>query len=217
MEKTNYGMAFDKTLNEIRNSGKRPKLLLHVCCAPCSSHVLEVVSEIFETTLFFYNPNIQPEQEFSFRLNELERFITEAGYSEVKILNPPYVPNEFLDAVKGLETLPEGGERCKVCYHLRLQKAAETASNGGYEWFTTTLSISPYKNAEWLNEIGISLGNKYGIPYLISDFKKKNGYQRSIELSKQYGLYRQNYCGCIYSKLEAEIRRNNNIENSKEN
>ena len=204
--KQNYGLIFDQTVEAIKESGKRPRLLLHVCCAPCSSHVLEVVSEIFDVTLYYYNPNISPEEEFTFRLDELKRFIAEADYPEIPVETPPYDPTEFTRAVSGLEALPEGGERCRVCYTLRLRKTAEAAAAGGYDWYTTTLSISPYKNAEWLNEIGIGLGKEYGIPYLISDFKKKNGYQRSIELSRLYHLYRQNYCGCVFSKRDAALR-----------
>lgn len=202
----NYGLWLEKKIAELNKNGTRPKLLLQVCCAPCSSYVYEYLARNFEITAFFYNPNIAPEKEFSFRLDELRRFLGEAGYSSA-VDCPTYDPHEFLNAVRGMEDLPEGGERCRVCYELRLRKTAEAAKAGGFDFFTTTLSISPYKNAAWLNEIGLRLEEEFGIPYLRSDFKKKNGYKRSIELSRQYGLYRQDYCGCIYSKLESDKKR----------
>lgn len=176
------------------------------CCAPCSSYVLEYIAKYFDLTLFFFNPNISPENEFKVRLEELKKFVNRAGYDDVKINVPDYDSSEFFSAVRGMEDFPEGGERCRVCYELRLRKTAEVAKNGGYEYFCTTLSISPHKNAMWINEIGLSLEKEYGVKWLYSDFKKKNGYKRSIELSREYELYRQNYCGCIYSKLEAEKR-----------
>ncbi len=203
----NYGKLLEKKIEEITKDGTRPSLLLHACCAPCSSYVLEYLSKFFDITLYFYNPNISPEEEFSKRLSELGNFCRNAGYSDINILSPIYDAREFFDSVRGMESLPEGGERCKVCYELRLRHCAKAAMDGGFDYFTTTLSISPYKNAEWLNEIGRSLEMEYGIPYLYSDFKKKNGYKRSIELSGEYGLYRQDYCGCIYSKLESEKKR----------
>ena len=206
--KTNYGIIFENTVNEIKKSGTRPRLLLHSCCAPCSSYVLEYISSIFDITLFFYNPNISPEEEFKFRLSELSRFVKEAGYLS-EIIAPDYDSREFFDAVRGYEDFAEGGERCRICYELRLRKAAQAALDGGYDYFTTTLSISPYKRADWLNEIGLRLENEYGIKYLCSDFKKKNGYKRSIELSNEYGLYRQNYCGCVYSRLARDKQTKN--------
>ena len=202
----NYSLTLEKTISEIKKNEVHPSLLLHACCAPCSSYVLEYLTQYFNITLFFYNPNIYPEREFSFRLAELERFSSEAGYN-VPIVSPDYDPAEFFDMARGMEDFPEGGERCKKCYELRLRKTAEAASSGHFEYFTTTLSISPYKNALWLNEIGGELGEEYGIKYLFSDFKKKNGYKRSIELSHEYKLYRQDYCGCVYSKAEAEKRK----------
>lgn len=203
----NYGVWLEKKLSELEKSKVRPRLLLQVCCAPCSSYVLEYISKYFDITAFFYNPNISPKEEFVFRLSELERFLTDAGYVDIGIECPPYEPREFANAVRGMEDLPEGGERCRACYTLRLEKTARAAVDGGYDFFTTTLSISPYKNAAWLNEIGIMLEEKYGVPYLRSDFKKKNGYKRSIALSAEYNLYRQNYCGCVYSKIESEKKR----------
>ncbi len=203
----NYGLWLEKKLAELERSGTKPRLLLQVCCAPCSSYVFEHIARYFDITAFFYNPNIAPEREFSFRLSELRRFLDEAGHAAVSIDCPDYHPHEFFDAVRGMEDLPEGGERCRICYELRLRRTAEAAAAGGFDFFTTTLSISPYKNAAWLNEIGIRLGEEYGVEYLRSDFKKKNGYKRSIELSGQYDLYRQDYCGCIYSKMESDKKR----------
>ena len=202
--KTNYDKLLKDTVARIEKSGSRPSLLLHSCCAPCSSYVLEYISRYFDITLFYYNPNISPESEFSFRLSELKRFVAEAGYV-IPVIAPKYDADEFFSRVHGMEKLPEGSERCRVCYELRLRRTAEEARNKGFDYFTTTLSISPYKNSKWLNEIGSSL-EEYGVRYLYSDFKKNNGYKRSIELSSEYGLYRQNYCGCVFSKLEAEKR-----------
>lgn len=203
----NYGLWLEKKIAELERDGQRPRLLLQTCCAPCSSYVFEYLARIFDITAFFYNPNIAPEREFEFRKTELRRFLDEAGYASAPIECPVYEPREFFDAVRGMEELPEGGERCRVCYELRLRRTAEAAKAGGFDFFTTTLSISPYKNAAWLNEIGIRLGEEIGVPYLRSDFKKKNGYKRSIELSAQYALYRQDYCGCVYSKIESEKKR----------
>ncbi len=201
--KNNYSLELEKTISEIKLNGNKPSLLLHCCCAPCSSYVLEYISQYFDITLFFYNPNIYPEKEFEFRLSELKRFNNDAGYN-LKVMTPEYISDEFFDLAKGYESLPEGGERCRKCYELRLEKTAEYAAQFGYDYFCTTLSISPYKNSEWLNSIGVSSEKKYGVKYLLSDFKKKGGYKRSIELSEKYGLYRQNYCGCIFSKIARE-------------
>lgn len=203
--KENYGLICEKTLEIIKKSGTAPSLLLHSCCAPCSSYVLEYLSEYFSIAIFFYNPNIYPDSEFDYRLEELKKFTREAGY-KAKIISPDYDSGEFFDAVRGYENEPEGGARCRICYELRLRKTAETAKKLGFDYFTTTLSISPYKRADWLNEIGGSLEKEYGIGYLYSDFKKKNGYKRSIELSTEYSLYRQDYCGCVYSKAERDKR-----------
>lgn len=205
--KQNYDLLLKKTIAENERLGIRPRLLLHVCCAPCSSYVLEYISSKFDITLYYHNPNITPAEEFSFRLAELERFNRDAGYN-LNINVPEYDPREFFDAVRGMEDLPEGSERCRVCYELRLRRTAEEAARGGYDYFTTTLSISPYKRADWLNEIGTALGEEYRVKYLFSDFKKCGGYKRSIEMSREYNLYRQDYCGCIFSKVEAEKRRN---------
>ncbi len=184
------------------------KLLLHVCCAPCSSHVLELLAEEYDITVFFYNPNITEQEEYKKRIAELRRFVKEAPFARhVSVVEGDYEPELFFDMAKGLETEPERGARCYKCYALRMKKAAWYAKKYGFDLFTTTLSISPHKNAAWLNEIGESLSRELGVRYLYSDFKKKNGYARSIELSREYNLYRQNYCGCVYSKEEAEKRR----------
>lgn len=202
-----YSAFTEKIIAENKENGKKPTLLLHVCCAPCSSYVLEYLSSYFEITLFYYNPNIFPEKEYNFRLSELKRFIKEfPNGKNINILPCDYEPEAFEKISKGLEEQREGEERCKKCYALRLTKTAE-AAKGQFDYFTTSLSISPYKNAKWLNEIGRELSEKYGVAYLFSDFKKKNGYKRSIELSKEYGLYRQDYCGCIFSARQAEARR----------
>ena len=199
--KQNYQLALDKLIQAECRKDKKPTLLLHACCAPCSSYVLEYLSEFFDITLFFYNPNIFPEEEYRFRAEELRRLVREMGLSEqIEIWEETYDPSEFLSLAKGLENLPEGGARCAKCYRLRLQRTAELAAKHGFAFFTTTLSISPYKNAEWLHEIGEAEGARHGVRHLPSDFKKRNGYKRSCELSAQYGLYRQDYCGCLYSR-----------------
>lgn len=204
----NYSAYTEDVIKQIKLSGKKPNLLLHVCCAPCASYVIEYLSDYFNITLFYYNPNISPKSEYVFRLAELKRFIAEHPKAAgIKMLEAPYNESEFYAATKGMENLPEGGKRCKVCYELRLRKTAELAKTHGFDFFTTTLTISPYKNAAWLNEIGKNLMEEFGINYLFSDFKKKNGYKRSIELSAEYNLYRQDFCGCAYSKAEAELRR----------
>lgn len=202
---TNYQLALDRELSLL--SGERKMLLLHACCAPCSSYTIEYLSEFFDITLLFYNPNISPESEYTARARELERLVVEMPLkSEVEVVICDYDSTPFYDMAKGLEGLPEGGERCFLCYALRLEKTAKYAKDNGFDYFCTTLSISPYKNAEKLNEIGGELSEKYGIKYLYSDFKKRNGYKRSIELSKEYNLYRQNYCGCVFSKEKAEAK-----------
>ena len=186
----------------------KPKLLLHVCCAPCSSHVLELLEDEYDITVYFYNPNITKEPEYEKRIAELKRFVSEAPFAKnVKIVEETYDPDTFFQMAKGLEQEPERGARCYKCYELRLRKTAQYAKEHSYDFFTTTLSISPHKNATWLNAIGEQLGNEYEIHHLYSDFKKKNGYARSIQLSKEYNLYRQDYCGCIFSEEEAKQRK----------
>ena len=199
--KQNYQLILDKTIETECADGKRPSLLLHACCAPCSSYVLEYLCKYFDITLFFYNPNISPKEENDTRYKELVRLTDEMGISNaVKLIEGKYEPEKFLELSKGLEDLPEGGARCAKCYALRLEETARIASAGGYDFFTTTLSISPYKNAEWLNSIGEEKAKQFGSRYLVSDFKKRNGYKRSCELSSEYQLYRQDYCGCEFSK-----------------
>ncbi|MCI5944704.1 MAG: epoxyqueuosine reductase QueH [Eubacterium sp.] len=205
MNKRNYQKELDRILSGLeKQSGEKPHLFLHACCAPCSSYVLEYLTRYFRITLFYYNPNITPETEYAKRIRELKRFIREAGYEkDVTFLEGEYRPERFFETVKGMEELPERSIRCYHCYYLRMEEAAKEAAKLHADYFTTTLSISPHKNADWINEIGQELAEKYHVPHLPSDFKKKSGYLRSIALSEQYGLYRQNYCGCIFSKEAA--------------
>ncbi len=203
----NYQLTLDRTLDTVVNSGRVPSLLLHSCCAPCSSYVLEYLSRYFNITVFYYNPNLDTHEEYERRVGEQDRLIREMPFGhEVRLIVGDYDTDKFHEISKGLEDVPEGGERCFKCYRLRLEEAARMAKKGGYDYFTTTLSISPLKNAKKLNEIGAELAEKYGVNYLFSDFKKRDGYKRSCELSAVYSLYRQNYCGCEYSKTEAQRR-----------
>ncbi len=196
----NYQKELDKRIEQLQKEGKVPTLLLHSCCAPCSSYVLEYLSQYFNITVFYYNPNIAPESEYTKRVLEQQTLIEKMQTKHsVSFLTGSYDKEQFYQMAKGMEHLKEGGERCFRCYELRLRESAQIAKEGGFDYFTTTLSISPLKNAEKLNEIGNRLGEEYGVNYLQSDFKKKNGYKRSIELSKEYGLYRQDYCGCEFS------------------
>lgn len=196
----NYQKELEKLIERLRKEGKVPKLLLHSCCAPCSSYVLEYLSNYFEITVFYYNPNIFPESEYTKRILEQQTLIGDMTMKHpVSFIAGNYDRERFYEIARGLEHLKEGGERCFKCYELRLEEAARVAREGEFDYFTTTLSISPMKNADKLNTIGVEVGKRYGVSYLQSDFKKKNGYKRSIELSKEYGLYRQDYCGCEYS------------------
>ena len=196
----NYQKELDKLIESIPD-GQVPTLLLHACCAPCSSYCLEYLSQYFKITLYFYNPNIYPENEYSLRSEEARRLINEMTFKHPEtFLEGEFNPKEFYDAVKGFENEKEGGERCFRCYRLRLESAAKLAKEMGFDYFTTTLTISPLKRADKLNEIGEELGEIYAVKHLSSDFKKKNGYKRSTELSREYGLYRQDYCGCVFSK-----------------
>ena len=197
----NYQKELDKIIEKIQKEGRRPSLLLHSCCAPCSSYCMEYLTQYFDITIYYYNPNITDEEEYRLRVEEQQRLIRE--FPGIKFEEGPYDPETFFDIAKGLEMVPEGGERCFRCYELRLKQAVEAAKLGGYDYVTTTLTISPLKNSKKLNEIGQQLAGENWLP---SDFKKKNGYKRSVELSAQYDLYRQNYCGCVYSKEEAERR-----------
>ena len=202
MPKPNYQLELDKTLKKITSENIRPKLLLHACCAPCSSYVLEYLTKYFDITVFFYNPNISPESEYQHRVSEIQRLIREMCPS-VHFLEGQYEPKRFYEMAKGLEHEPERGERCHKCYRLRMTESALAAKSGGFDYFTTTLSISPQKDSQVLNQIGKEISETTGVPYLYSDFKKKGGYKRSIELSAEFHLYRQNFCGCIYSKKNA--------------
>ncbi len=200
-----YQKWLDDTVSDIVSKGKTPSLLLHACCAPCSSYCVEYLSEYFDITVFFYNPNIDSLQEYERRVSEEERFLSNfPAKRPVRLVSERYEPKEFYEAAKGLEDEPEGGKRCEKCFRLRLSKAAAYAKENGFDYFTTTLSISPLKNASLLNSIGDELSKEYGVPYLFSEFKKRGGFQRSTELSKEYGLYRQNYCGCVFSKRKAQ-------------
>jgi len=203
---TNYQKEFERIVAALPAGKARPRLLLHSCCAPCSSAVLEVLCQSFDVTIDFYNPNIAPRSEYDHRLAELRRLAAEMPLpSPVAFCaDVPYEPQRFAEISRGLENCPEGGERCFACYRLRLADAAHRAADGGFDWFTTTLTISPLKNAAKLNEIGAALGAAVGVPFLPSDFKKKDGYKRSIALSREYGLYRQDYCGCAFSKKARE-------------
>lgn len=199
-QNVNYQRKLDELLKTI---SEPQRLLLHCCCAPCSSYVLEYLSEFFEITCFFYNPNISPQAEFDKRAMELERLISAQPHKyPVSLVVEKYNKEEFFAAVKGLEKIKEGGERCFKCYRLRLEAAAKYAKEYNFDYFCSTLSISPLKNAQKLNEIGEELSEMYKIQHLPNDFKKKGGYKRSVELSAEYDLYRQNYCGCVFSKQE---------------
>ncbi len=201
MNKINYQLGLDRIIENIIEEGSTPSLLMHCCCAPCSSYCLSYLSDYFNITVFYYNPNISPKEEYYKRAGEVERLIGQIPLTnKVNFEAGDYEPEKFKEISNGLEDAPEGGERCFKCYELRQRAAADYALKHGFDYFTTTLSISPHKNAQKLNEIGIKLEKEYNIKYLVSDFKKKGGYQQSIKLSKEYNLYRQNYCGCVYSQ-----------------
>lgn len=219
MNKVNYQLELEKVLKALPDTHRR--LFLHSCCAPCSSYCLEYLRQYFEITVFYYNPNISMAEEYRHRVEEQKRLIEELNeqaanrincepeelcQNQISFVEGQYEPARFYEIAKGLENCPEGGERCFACYELRLREAAAMAKEGGYDFFTTTLSISPLKNAQKLNEIGQKLAEEYGVSYLPSDFKKKGGYQRSIELSREHNLYRQDYCGCVFSKAERDRR-----------
>ena len=207
LQKINYQKELDRLITDLQKEEKVPTLLLHSCCAPCSSYVLEYLSNYFRITVLYYNPNIYPESEYSKRIIEQQTLIGAMRTKyPVQFIAGDYEKEKFYAMAKGLEEVQEGGVRCFKCYELRLRETAEIAKAGGYEYFTTTLSISPLKNAEKLNEIGDALAEEYGVAYLNSDFKKKNGYKRSVELSEQYGMYRQYYCGCVFSKRERDAQ-----------
>ena len=188
---------------QMKNSKEGSKLLLHACCGPCSSTCLERLGNFFDISIFYYNPNITEKNEYDKRVIEIKKFINSFKTKyPIKLIEGRYEPKEFFDIARGLEKEPERGKRCYKCYDLRLKETAKIADELGFDFFATTLTLSPYKKTDWLNEIGESLNKKYNSTYLYTDFKKKNGYKRSIELSKEYNMYRQDYCGCIYSKRD---------------
>lgn len=208
MNRRNYQRELEQKIEEIVEKGQVPRLLLHSCCAPCSSYVIEYLSQYFSITVFYYNPNIYPDSEYEKRVEEQKRFIRKfPAKHPVSFIRGDFEKERFYEAVQGVESEKEGGERCTRCFHLRLRKTAELAQKLNADYFTTTLSISPLKNADKLNGIGEEISRETGVAYLCSDFKKKNGYRRSVELSAEYGMYRQDYCGCIYSKQEREAQR----------
>lgn len=210
MNRRNYQRELETVIKENESKSRVPRLLLHSCCAPCSSYVLEYLSDYFEITVFYYNPNISPAEEYEKRAAEQKHLIQELPAKHpIHLVVGAYEPERFYAVSRGLEMVPEGGERCFQCFRLRLEEAVKMAAEGGFDYFATTLTISPLKNAQKLNEIGEELSEIYKVEHLPSDFKKKNGYKRSVELSAQYGLYRQNYCGCVFSKREAEERLHN--------
>ncbi len=214
LDKIIENLSARQAVNETEGTDvQMPRLLLHACCAPCSSYCLEYLWDYFELTVFYYNPNITEDVEYRKRVAEEKRLIetlnSQMGdmsgpHAEIKIIEGDYNPDSFYKIAKGLEQCPEGGERCFLCYELRLRESARVARKLQFDYFTTTLTISPLKNAAKLNEIGERLGEEYGVAFLPSDFKKRNGYKRSIELSREYHLYRQDYCGCVYSRMERE-------------
>lgn len=204
--KKNYNKLMEETIDSLVKNGTKPKLLIHVCCAPCSTYVLELLDQYFSIGLYYYNPNIYPEEEHERRFIELKRFLKTAGYSgRVELFYEKYSPLEFAGCAYGLEDEPEGGPRCFLCYDLRLSKTAQKAKEADYEYFTTTLTVSPHKNADRINITGEKLASIYEVKFLNSDFKKKNGFKRTVELSAEFDLYRQNYCGCEFSmKLKSK-------------
>lgn len=206
MGKINYNLKMEEVIENIKKENKRPKLLLQVCCAPCSSSVLWRLKDYFDIDIYYYNPNIYPANELNKRVETVRNLVKEMDLSS-KVIFPENDPDDFYSYVNTRSKDHEGGDSCYKCYRLRLEKSAQYAKKNSYDYFTTTLSISPYKNSAWLNEIGEDLEKKYEIKYLYSDFKKKNGYKDSIELSKKYNLYRQDYCGCIFSFKEMKEKR----------
>lgn len=201
--KINYDELLEQKLEEIKNLNIKKKVLLHSCCAPCSSYVIEYLSKYLDITVFYYNPNISPVEEYLRRKDEQIRLINSIEtVGNLDIIDCDYDNDLYEERIKGLELEPERGSRCTVCFNLRLEKTAEKAKEFGYDYFGTTLTVSPYKNSSLINEIGLNISNEHDIEFLISDFKKKDGYKRSIQLSSEYNLYRQDYCGCKYSKRD---------------
>ena len=205
--KQNYDLIMEQEIKKITREGRKPTLLLHSCCAPCSCAVIEYLLQHFEITIFFYNPNITFEDEYKIRLEEQKDYLKKRGYN-IEVIEGNYNPKEdFFEKVKGLEKAKEGGERCFKCYNLRLEETALKAKELGFEYFSSVLSISPLKNAQWINEIGNSLAEKYQIKFLNGDFKKKSKILQFVNISKEFNLYRQDYCGCVFSKMEREEKK----------
>lgn len=201
----NYAKELERLIQKLQQEGKVPRLLLHACCAPCSSAVLEYLSQYFAITLLYYNPNIAPLEEYQKREEELRRLVSQMKFTHpVELLPCQYDGQAFVQAARGLEGEPEGGKRCEACFRLRLRYAAQEAARLRFDYYTTTLSISPMKNAPLLNQLGEEIGREFGVAHLPSDFKKKDGYKRSVQLSKEYDLYRQDYCGCAFSKAQRQ-------------
>ena len=201
----NYTKELERLIQKLQQEGKVPRLLLHACCAPCSSAVLEYLSQYFAITLLYYNPNIAPLEEYQKREAELRRLVSQMKFTHpVELLPCQYDGQAFVQAARGLEGEPEGGKRCEACFRLRLRYAAQEAARLRFDYYTTTLSISPMKNAPLLNQLGEEIGREFGVAHLPSDFKKKDGYKRSVQLSKEYDLYRQDYCGCAFSKAQRQ-------------
>lgn len=214
--KINYQLEMERELARIAESGRRPRLLLHSCCAPCSSYVLECLNRAFDIDIFYYNPNISPREEFDRRVAELQRLVARLPHeNDMRVVVGDYDNDAFMAMCRGHEDDPEGGARCERCFRMRLGEAAKLAARLGSDYFTTTLTISPLKDAQLLNAIGLELAGRAGVPWLCSDFKKKNGYKRSCELSAEYGLYRQDYCGCVFSKRERDARAERTIASRK--
>ena len=199
MNKINYDLEMQKIIDGF-SADERPSLLLHSCCAPCSTAVIERLIENFTVTVFYFNPNVTESEEYNLRLNEQKRYLKETYGDRVNLIEGRYKAVEFFDVAKGLNKEPEGGKRCEKCFELRLYETAKVAKEGGYRYFCTTLTVSPHKNATLINEIGKRVGDSFGVEFLPGDFKKRGGFLRSVKLADEYGLYRQNYCGCIYSK-----------------
>ena len=214
MPKINYQIEMEKELRAIQARGQRPLLALHSCCAPCSSAVLERLNAHFRIALYYYNPNISPEKEFRHRVEEQRRLVRQMPLADdLRVEEGPYEPERFYELVRGHEGDPEGGARCGVCFEMRLRSTAEYAKRIGADYFTTTLSISPLKDEQRLNAIGRALSEEFGVKYLFSDFKKRDGYRRSCALSEEYGLYRQDFCGCAFSRMERDRRKDSSGEN----
>lgn len=210
----NYNKVMEEEIETILKSGEVPRILLHSCCAPCSTHVIDTLSPYFDITVLYYNPNIEPYEEYEKRKQEEVRFISEyQAKNKLDILDVQHENELFREMARGLEDVPEGGARCIKCYYLRMEKTAKLAREHGYDYFATTLTVSPLKNSQKLNDIGRILSEQYGIQYLYSDFKKKEGYKHSIEMAREYDLYRQDYCGCVFSKEQREKEKREKLGN----